>query len=119
MPHVVTGRCVDCKYTDCCAVCPVDCFYEIDDPRMLVIDPDTCIDCQLCVPECPIHAIYEAEEVPAPYQEWIAKNVELFKTGKLEAPSPITPAEIGDLAARVCVGAPSATVYIDPQIRVA
>ncbi|MEZ5990422.1 MAG: hypothetical protein R3F30_15170 [Planctomycetota bacterium] len=42
--HVVTGRCVDCRYTDCVAVCPVDCFYEIKDPAMLVIDPDTCID---------------------------------------------------------------------------
>ncbi|MEP0846193.1 MAG: ferredoxin family protein [Phycisphaerae bacterium] len=81
MPHIVTGRCVDCKYTDCCAVCPVDCFYEIENPNMLVIDPDTCIDCQLCVPECPIHAIYEEEEVPEPYKEWIAKNRELFPTG--------------------------------------
>lgn len=81
MAHVVTGRCVDCKYTDCCAVCPVDCFYEIEEPKMLVIDPDTCIDCQLCVPECPVHAIYEEEEVPEVYQEWIAKNAELFPTG--------------------------------------
>jgi len=82
MPHVVTGRCVDCRYTDCCAVCPVDCFYEIDEPQMLVIDPETCIDCQLCVPECPAHAIYEEEEVPEVYQEWIAKNAELWKTGR-------------------------------------
>lgn len=82
MAHVVTGRCVDCKYTDCCAVCPVDCFYEIDEPKMLVIDPDTCIDCQLCVPECPVHAIFEEEEVPEVYQEWIAKNTELFQTGR-------------------------------------
>jgi ferredoxin len=82
MPHIVTGRCVECKYTDCCAVCPVDCFYEIENPKMLVIDPDTCIDCQLCVPECPIHAIYEEEETPAPYQEWIGKNKELFPLGR-------------------------------------
>lgn len=81
MAHVVVGRCVDCVYTDCCAVCPVDCFYEIQNPRMLVIDPDTCIDCQLCVPECPIHAVYEEEEVPEPYKEWIDKNRELFADG--------------------------------------
>lgn len=83
MAHVVTGRCVDCKYTDCCAVCPVDCFYEIEEPKMLVIDPDTCIDCQLCVPECPVHAIYEEDEVPECYHEWIAKNAELFGSGKV------------------------------------
>ncbi len=81
MPHVVTGRCVDCKYTDCCAVCPVDCFYEVEEPAMLVIDPDACIDCQLCVPECPIHAIYEDEEVPECYKEWIEKNAELVAVG--------------------------------------
>lgn len=81
MPHVVTGRCVDCRYTDCCSVCPVDCFYEIDNPKMLVIDPDTCIDCQLCVPECPVHAIYSEDDVPEPYREWIQKNAELYKTG--------------------------------------
>jgi ferredoxin len=83
MAHIVTGRCVDCKYTDCCAVCPVDCFWEIENPRMLVIDPDTCIDCQLCVPECPIHAIYEESELPAAYTEWTAKNRELFSQGKV------------------------------------
>ncbi len=81
MPHIVTGRCVECRYTDCCTVCPVDCFYEIENPKMLVIDPDTCIDCQLCVPECPVHAIYEEAEVPEPYQEWVAKNVELWEGG--------------------------------------
>jgi ferredoxin len=82
MPHIVTGRCVDCRYTDCCAVCPVDCFYEIENPKMLVIDPDTCIDCQLCVPECPVHAIYEDEEVPEPYKEWTQKNAELWESGE-------------------------------------
>lgn len=82
MPHVVSGRCVDCRYTDCCAVCPVDCFHEIENPRMLVIDPETCIDCQLCVPECPINAIYEEEELPEHYREWAEKNRELYKTGK-------------------------------------
>lgn len=83
MAHVVVGRCVDCRYTDCCEVCPVECFYEIENPRMLVIDPGTCIDCQLCVPECPIQAIYAEDEVPEPYKEWTAKNAELFGGGKV------------------------------------
>jgi len=82
MTHVVTGRCVDCRYTDCCAVCPVDCFYEVTDPAMLVIDPDTCIDCEACVPACPINAIYPEEELPQPYAEWLEKNQELFPTGE-------------------------------------
>ena len=81
MTYVVTDRCVKQKYTDCCAVCPVDCFYELDDPAMLVIDPDTCIDCHLCVPECPVHAIYPDHEVPDPYKEWTEKNRELFPKG--------------------------------------
>lgn len=82
MAHVVVGRCVDCRYTDCCEVCPVDCFWEIKNPAMLVIDPDTCIDCGVCIPECPIHAIYPEEEVPAEYAEWTAKNVELWEGGE-------------------------------------
>jgi ferredoxin len=81
MAHVVTERCVDCRYTDCCAVCPVDCFYEITSPAMLVIDPDTCIDCALCVPECPIQAIWPESELPEVYAEWTGKNAELFGGG--------------------------------------
>ena len=81
MAYIVTARCVDCRYTDCCAVCPVDCFWEIKDPAMLVIDPNTCIDCGLCVPECPVRAIYPEADLPEPYQEWTAKNAELFSQG--------------------------------------
>ena len=81
MTHVVTERCVNCRYTDCATVCPVECFYEIEEPAMLVIDPDTCIDCGLCIPECPVHAIYTEDEVPEPYKEWTAKNAELFDGG--------------------------------------
>ena len=55
MTYVVTDNCVRCKYTDCVSVCPVDCFYEGE--NMLVIDPDECIDCGVCVPECPAEAI--------------------------------------------------------------
>ena len=81
MAHVVTERCVDCRYTDCCAVCPVDCFYEIDSPAMLVIDPATCIDCALCVPECPIQAIWPEDELPDVYSDWTDRNGELFGGG--------------------------------------
>jgi ferredoxin len=81
MAHIVTERCVDCRYTDCCVVCPVDCFYEITSPAMLVIDPDTCIDCALCVPECPIQAIWPSDELPDVYSDWVEKNAELFGGG--------------------------------------
>ncbi len=81
MTHVVTQRCVDCRYTDCCAVCPVDCFWEIESPAMLVIDPDTCIDCTLCIPECPVQAIWSQDELPDVYGEWLDKNKSLFGKG--------------------------------------
>lgn len=82
MTHVVTGRCVDCRYTDCASVCPVDAFYEIQDPAMLVIDPDTCIDCELCVPECPINAIYPEDELPEQFADWLERNAELYGDGE-------------------------------------
>lgn len=62
MTFVVTDACVKCKYTDCVEVCPVDCFYEGE--NMLVINPDECIDCGVCEPECPVEAIKpESEEL--------------------------------------------------------
>ena len=80
MAHVVTARCVDCRYTDCVEACPVDCFWEIKDPHMLVIDPDTCIDCTLCIPECPIGAIWTEDELPEEYSSWTQKNVATIST---------------------------------------
>jgi ferredoxin len=77
MTHVVTETCIKCKYTDCVDVCPVDCFRE--GPNMLVIDPDECIDCAVCIPECPVNAIYAEEDVPASQKEWLALNAELAK----------------------------------------
>ena len=62
MTYVVTESCIKCKYTDCVDVCPVDCFHE--GPNMLVIDPDECIDCTLCVAECPVEAIFAEDDVP-------------------------------------------------------
>jgi ferredoxin len=63
MTYVVTESCIRCKYTDCVDVCPVDCFRE--GPNFLVIDPDECIDCTLCVAECPVNAIFAEDDVPA------------------------------------------------------
>ncbi|MGE8356233.1 MAG: ferredoxin FdxA [Microvirgula sp.] len=75
MAYVVTEACIRCKYTDCVTVCPVDCFRE--GPNFLVIDPDECIDCMLCVPECPVEAIYADDDVPAAQRHYIALNAEL------------------------------------------
>jgi ferredoxin len=75
MSFVVTESCIRCKYTDCVNVCPVDCFKE--GPNFLVIDPDECIDCAVCVPECPVEAIYHEDEVPEDQREFIALNREL------------------------------------------
>ena len=77
MPFIVTQSCIKCKYTDCVEVCPVDCFHE--GPNMLVIDPDECIDCTLCEPECPVNAIMSEDDVPADMQEFIELNAELSK----------------------------------------
>jgi ferredoxin len=74
MAHVVTSNCNDCKYTDCCVVCPVECFYQ--DDKMLYIDPEDCIDCEACVPECPVEAIYSEPNVPAQWSSYIQLNVE-------------------------------------------
>jgi ferredoxin len=69
MTYVVTDNCIKCKYTDCVSVCPVDCFYEGE--NMLVIDPEACIDCGVCVPECPAEAI--SPESPE-LLEWVEIN---------------------------------------------
>ena len=77
MTHVVTESCIKCKYTDCVDVCPVDCFKE--GPNMLVIDPDECIDCAVCIPECPVNAIYAEEDMPEDQKAFIAINADLAK----------------------------------------
>lgn len=74
MAYVVTSACVKCKYTDCVEVCPVDCFYEIDE--MLVIHPDECIDCGICEPECPEEAIVEEADLPDAEQAMMQFNAE-------------------------------------------
>ena len=75
MTHVVSESCIRCKYTDCVAVCPVDCFVE--GPNFMAIDPDACIDCAVCIPECPVNAIYAEEDLPPDQRHMSALNVEL------------------------------------------
>ena len=77
MAYVVTENCIKCKYTDCVDVCPVDCFRE--GPNFLAIDPDECIDCTLCVPECPAEAIFAEDDVPEAQKAFIALNADLAK----------------------------------------
>jgi ferredoxin len=77
MTFVVTESCIKCKYTDCVEVCPVDCFHE--GPNFLVIDPEECIDCTLCEPECPVEAIVSEDDIPAGQEQFLALNAELAK----------------------------------------
>ena len=90
MTYVVTENCIRCKYTDCVEVCPVDCFHE--GPEFLVIDPEVCIDCALCVGECPAEAIYPDDQLPPGQEEFPAINAELARrwpvlTDKKAAPT--------------------------------
>ncbi len=75
MTFIVTDNCIRCKYTDCVEVCPVDCFHE--GPNFLVIDPDECIDCALCEPECPAAAIFSEDDLPTDQQAFLELNAEL------------------------------------------
>lgn len=77
MTYVVTEACIECKHTDCVDVCPVDCFHE--GANFLVIDPEECIDCSLCVAECPVEAIYAEDDVPEGQEHYIQLNAELSK----------------------------------------
>jgi ferredoxin len=77
MTHVVTENCINCKHTDCVEVCPVDAFHE--GPNFLVIDPDECIDCTLCVDECPVGAICPELDIPAGQEGFLALNAELAR----------------------------------------
>jgi ferredoxin len=77
MTHVVAEPCFACKYTDCVVVCPVNCFYEGD--KMVYIHPDECIDCEACVPECPVEAIFLEDNLPPEWKEFTALNAEMAK----------------------------------------
>jgi len=78
MAYVVTQPCFGCKYTDCVVVCPCECFREGE--QMLFIDPHECIDCDACVSECPVEAIYHEDNVPSEWKDFIALNAEMSKT---------------------------------------
>lgn len=77
MTFVVTESCIKCKYTDCVEVCPVDCFRE--GPNFLVIDPEECIDCALCEPECPVNAILPEDDLPDDQRIFLEINARLAK----------------------------------------
>ena len=98
MTYVVTEPCVDCKYTDCAAVCPGEAFHEATD--VLYINAETCIDCDACVPECPVEAIYADSNLPENYKEWLDKNI-------TEAPNfPVISQKIPALFGPNCKGQP-------------
>ena len=75
MAYVVTEPCFNCKYTDCVVVCPCDCFHEGE--SMLFINPAECIDCDACMSECPVEAIFPDHQVPKQWQEYIELNAEM------------------------------------------
>ena len=99
MTHIVIDHCKGCRFTDCVEVCPVDCFHS--DGEMLYIDPDECIDCSACVPECPVEAILMEEDVPPEKQEWIKINAdkapELPVISEKEDPAPTAEARKEEL----------------------
>ena len=75
MAFVVCEPCHDCKYTDCVVVCPCECFYQ--DEAQLYIDPEHCIDCEACVPECPVEAIFHEDNLPEEWKDYKQLNAEL------------------------------------------
>lgn len=82
MTHVVVENCIKCKHTDCVKVCPVDCFYE--GPNFLAINPDECIDCGVCIPECPVDAIKTDTDKTYPdLAYWLKLNKELSSEWKV------------------------------------
>ncbi len=76
MTYIVNENCIKCKFTDCVEVCPVDCFYEGE--NMLVINPDECIDCGVCEPECPVDAIKPDTEPNL--EQWLVLNKKFSET---------------------------------------
>ena len=94
MTFVVTESCIKCKLTDCVEVCPVDCFHE--GPNFLVIDPDECIDCTLCEPECPVEAIYSEDEIPPGQEKFLQINADLCQDWPVITEMKDAPADADD-----------------------
>ena len=108
MTHVVLESCIRCKYTDCVDVCPVDCFRE--GPNFLTIDPDECIDCAVCIPECPVNAILPEEDVPTEQLHFIKLNAELARNWPsiTKRKTPLPDAEIAAETHAKVIAAPMA-----------
>jgi ferredoxin len=94
MTWVVGEQCIKCKLGDCVEVCPVDCFHE--GPNMLVIDPDECIDCALCEPECPVDAIFADDDIPEGQEKFLELNQELSQLWPIISEAPIPPDDADD-----------------------
>ena len=94
MTFLVGEQCINCKLGDCVEVCPVDCFHE--GPNMLVIDPDECIDCALCEPECPVDAIFADDEIPEGQEKFLELNQELSQIWPVISEAPIPPDDADD-----------------------
>jgi ferredoxin len=94
MTFLVGESCIKCKLGDCVEVCPVDCFYE--GPNMLVIDPDECIDCALCEPECPVDAIFADDEIPEGQEKFLELNQELSQIWPVITHAPAPPPDADD-----------------------
>jgi ferredoxin len=102
MPYVVTSNCLDCRFTDCVEVCPVDCFYG--DDKMLYIHPDECIDCGACEPACPVEAIFSSDDLPGEQESWEEVNRDKCESGDLELITESTDALPGAEAKREALG---------------
>lgn len=94
MTFLVLEACIKCKYTDCVEVCPVDCFHE--GPNMLVIDPEECIDCTLCEPECPVEAIVSEDDIPEGQENLLELNAELSQEWPVLSQAKDPPADADD-----------------------
>ena len=82
MTYIVNDKCIKCKLMDCVEVCPVECIIPgkpEEEWPWYFIDPDTCIDCGLCVDECPVKAIFPEEDLPEEWEEYVAKNAEYYE----------------------------------------
>ncbi|HET7314291.1 ferredoxin FdxA [Salinisphaera sp.] len=121
MTHVVTDNCIRCKYTDCVEVCPVDCFHE--GPNFLAIDPEECIDCTLCIPECPAEAIFAEDDVPADQQHFFEINARLASRwpvidAMIEAPEDADSWNgVPDKLGLLDEGAPEPSAHCNPKKR--